>query len=448
MLIRLFLLIVAGFQIASPAPARGPRKPPNVLVILADDLGYGDLSCYGAKDLRTPNIDRLAETGMRLTRFYANSSVCSPTRAALLTGRYPERVGVPGVIRTHADNSWGHLAPDAVLLPRLLRAAGYHTGIVGKWHLGLKGATTPIARGFDYFHGFLGDMMEDYFTHRRHGINYMRLGDEEIDPKGHATDLFSDWAIDYLRQRVAAKQPFFLYLAYNAPHDPLQPTEAALARVRQRHPDLPEKRAKLAALIEHMDEGIGRVLQALADAGLADDTLVIFTSDNGGSLPHAATNGPLRDGKGSMYEGGLRVPCLARWPGHIAARSTSERLGLSMDLFPTVCEAAGAKIEQPIDGRSLLPTLLGKTQPAEDRDFFFIRREGGAFKGQTIHAMRRGEWKLVQNRPGATPELYNLQEDPREQRDLRTREPETYRALSAALREHIRRGEQVPWREP
>ena len=324
------LLLALALILAAVPHAVAAERPPNVVLILADDLGYGDLGCYGAKDVRTPNLDGLAGAGMRLTRFYANSSVCSPTRAALLTGRYPELVGVPGVIRTSPKDSWGHLTPDAVLLPRLLKAAGYHTGIVGKWHLGLKAPDTPNARGFDHFHGFLGDMMENYFTHRRHGINYMRLDEQEIDPPGHATDLFGQWAVDYVKERAAAKQPFFLYLAFNAPHDPLQPTEVSLERVRQRQPELPEKRAKLVALIEHMDEAVGKVLQALRDAGVADDTLVLFTSDNGGSLPHGARNGPLRNGKGSMYEGGLRVPCLARWPGRIAPGTTSERVGLSI----------------------------------------------------------------------------------------------------------------------
>ncbi|HUG20300.1 MAG TPA: sulfatase-like hydrolase/transferase, partial [Planctomycetaceae bacterium] len=172
---------------------------PNILLILADDLGYGDLSCYGATDLKSPHVDALAKQGLKFTNFYANCPVCSPTRAALLTGRYQEMVGVPGVIRTHADNNWGYLAEDAVLLPELLAQAGYTSGIVGKWHLGLESPNTPIERGFDFFHGFLGDMMDDYYNHRRHGINYMYRNRTEIDPEGHATDLFSQWAVDYIK---------------------------------------------------------------------------------------------------------------------------------------------------------------------------------------------------------------------------------------------------------
>ena len=202
----LLVPLFAFLTFANGAVSAGAKKKPNILIILVDDLGNGDLACQGAKDMRTPHLDKLFASGMRFTRFYANSSVCSPTRAALLSGRYPEFVGIPGVVRTHDRNNWGHLTPDAVLLPALLRAAGYHTAIVGKWHLGLgltKTAprTTPTHRGFDFLHGFLGDMMDDYYHHRRHGFNYMRLNKKVIDPKGHATDLFSNWAIDCITDR-------------------------------------------------------------------------------------------------------------------------------------------------------------------------------------------------------------------------------------------------------
>ncbi|MHC4750286.1 MAG: sulfatase-like hydrolase/transferase, partial [Planctomycetota bacterium] len=218
---------------------------PNILTILVDDLGYGDLSSYGAKNLRTPNIDKLIASGMRFDNFYANCPVCSPTRASLLTGRYPDLVGVPGVIRTHARNNWGYLAPQAVPLPKLLKPAGYHTAIVGKWHLGLTSPNTPTERGFDHFHGFLGDMMDDYYKHRRHGYNYMRLNEKEIDPQGHATDLFTKWAIDYIAERAKSIQPFFLYLAYNAPHTPIQPPADWLERIKSRQKGISDKRAKL-----------------------------------------------------------------------------------------------------------------------------------------------------------------------------------------------------------
>ncbi|MEN6426428.1 MAG: sulfatase-like hydrolase/transferase [Phycisphaerales bacterium] len=421
---------------------------PNVLVILADDLGYGDLSCYGATDLKSPNIDRLVAGGMRFDRFYANCPVCSPTRAALLSGRFPDLVGVPGVIRTDIRDNWGNLAPQAVLLPRMLKIAGYHTALVGKWHLGLGSPNTPNERGFDHFHGFLGDMMDDYITHRRHGINYMRLDDREIDPEGHATDLFTQWAIDYLHGRTNESRPFFLYLAYNAPHTPIQPPAEWIERVKQREPGISDRRAKLVALIEHLDAGIGKVLDTLKQTGLSDNTLVIFTSDNGGQLGVGASNGSLRAGKGDMYEGGIREPMCAVWPGRISPGSRSNRVALTMDLFPTVCEAAGVTIAHEIDGASFLPTLLGKPQPEEDRILFWVRREGGAqYGGRAYYAARQGDFKLLQNNPFEPLKLYNLAEDRQEQNPLDDKHP-MHRKLFNALQNHVNKSGVIPWQRP
>jgi arylsulfatase A-like enzyme len=407
-------------------------------------LGYGDLSSYGAKDLKTPHIDNLITAGMRFENFYANCPVCSPTRASLLTGRYPDLVGVPGVIRTHLTNNWGYLAPKAVLLPRLLKRAGYHTAIVGKWHLGLESPNIPNVRGFDHFHGYLGDMMDDYYNHRRHGINYMRLNEKEIDPKGHATDLFTQWAIDYVKERSVSKQPFFLYLAYNAPHTPIQPPKDWLQKVKKREKNISEKRAKLVALIEHMDNGIGKVIASLKDKGLDGNTLIICTSDNGGQLNVGANNGPLRAGKQDMYEGGIRVPMCAVWPSKIKAGSSGDSVALTMDLFPTICEAAGAAVDNEIDGRSILPTLLGKSRPAEERFLFWVRREGGPYGGRAYYAARYGDFKLMQNSPFEPLKLYNLKEDPKEQNPLDRKHP-MYNKLFSALRNHIIEAGAVPW---
>ena len=429
--------------------AHGAESKPNVLVILADDLGYGDLTCYGAKDLKTPNIDRLVGEGMKFVNFRANCCVCSPTRAALLTGRYQELVGVPGVIRTHPDNSWGWLAPDAVLLPKLLQPAGYHSAIVGKWHLGLESPNTPNDHGFDFFHGFLGDMMDDYYTHLRHGNNYLRRNREIVDPKGHATDIFTDWACEYLRERAKAGKPFFLYLAYNAPHSPVQPPEDWLQKVKAREAGIDEKRAKLLGLIEHLDGGVGRVLAALKETGAEGNTLVVFTSDNGGQLEMGANNGPTRGGKQSMYEGGLRVPFTARWPGRIKAGSQSDRVALTMDVFATVLDAVGVKFNHHIEGLTFLPTLLGENQPLYQRDLFFTRREGGnQYGGKTIDAVIRGDWKLLQNMPWEPLQLYNLKSDPLEQNDQASKQRKVFNELSAALRQQIQRGGAVPWQSP
>jgi len=429
------------------AEEKTPMSRPNILMILVDDLGYGDLSSYGAEDLSTPHVDALVAGGMRFDNFYANCPVCSPTRAALLTGRPPALVGVPGVIRTHLRNNWGKLSADAVLLPEVLKAAGYDTAVVGKWHLGLRKPDRPNDRGFDLFHGFLGDMMDDYYKHRRHGINYMRQDTETIDPPGHATDLFSKWAADYVRGRAKANRPFFLYLAYNAPHTPIQPPPEWIEKVTRRQPGISKKRAKLVALIEHMDDGIGQVLKALKEAGLEKDTLVVFTSDNGGQTGVGARNGPVRAGKGTMYEGGLRVPACAVWPGRIRPGSRSDRVAVTMDLFPTLAEAAGAKFAHKIEGRSLLPTLLGKKQPAEERMLFFTRREGGAHKGGTSEAVRWGPWKLLRNLPGRPLEMYHLAEDPKEERNLLAdgKKPAPFGRLSKALADYVQRHEAIPW---
>ncbi len=438
---RLLAALLAGLLLTAAAPR------PNIIIILADDLGGGEC---GAPDLPTPHLDRLAREGLTFTNWWANSPVCSPTRAALLTGCYPDRVGVPGVIRqeTPAD-SWGYLQPGIPLLPEALRAGGYHSALVGKWHLGTSSPNTPTERGFDTFHGFLGDMMDDYWSHLRHGHNLMRRDQEVISPEGHATDLFSAWACRYLEERAQAGGPFFLYLAYNAPHDPIQPPQDWFEKVRRAAPELSEARAKLVALIAHLDHGIGQVLETLDRCRLAENTLVVFTSDNGGQLNRAARNGPWRGGKGQLYEGGLRVPGLARWPGKIKPNTTTDRFTLTMDLFPSACAAAALAVPPGIDGRSFLPALLEPEAGDPPRDLYFVRREGGAeYGGKTIEALRRGDWKLLQNSPFAPLELYNLRRDPGETTDLAAAEPQIRSQLQRALSEHLQRGGQVPWQPP
>ena len=428
--------------------AAAPR--PNILVILADDLGRGDYGAAGGPGLETPHLDRLAREGLTFQNWFANSPVCSPTRAALLTGCYPDRVGVPGVIReeTPAD-SWGYLQPGVPTLPQALAAGGYHSALIGKWHLGTRSPNTPNARGFDFFHGFLGDMMDDYWSHLRNGLNLMRQDQEVIAPEGHATDLFTAWACQYLEDRARAGGPFFLYLAYNAPLSPVQPPPAWLAQVQQRHPELSPARAQLVALIEHLDHGVGQVLETLERCRLAENTLVVFTSDNGGQRNLAAHNGPWRGGKGELYEGGLRVPALARWPGKIAPHTSTDRLTLTLDLFPTACAAAAVPVPAGIDGQSFLPALLGQEEIGAPRDLYFVRREGGAdFGGKTIEALRRGDWKLLQNTAFGPIELYNLKRDPGETTNLAAEEPEIRRQLQQALSEHLQRGGQVPWQPP
>jgi arylsulfatase A-like enzyme len=421
---------------------------PNIVLILADDHGYGDVSAYHASDVQTPNIDRIGEEGMLFTAMRANCTVCSPSRAALLTGRYADRVGVPGVIRTKPEDSWGYFKPDVPTIADELKQAGYHTGIIGKWHLGLESPNTPNQRGFNLFHGFLGDMMDSYTTHLRHGINYMRRNDEVIDPKGHATDLFTDWAGDYLRERAKAEKPFFLYLAYNAPHFPIEPPAEWLAKVKARAPQLDEKRAMNVAFVEHLDDRIGRVLAVLKETGLEENTLVVFSADNGGSLPHGQNNDPWRGGKQDHYDGGLRVPFMMRWPGLIKAGSRSDYQGLNFDCFPTFLELAGLKPSSELDAVSLVPILKGGTI-STPRDLYFVRREGNkTYGGKSYEALIHGDWKLMQNDPYSPLELYDLKNDPQETTNIAAKSPKVFNEMAEALRKHIQRGGGTPWQKP
>lgn len=422
-----------------------PDKP-NILLILVDDLGYGDLSCQNAaSDIRTPHIDKLLNDGIRFTNFYANSPVSSPSRASLLTGRYPDMVGVPGVIRTHKEDSWGYLSENAILLPQLLKQKGYHNAIIGKWNLGLESPNTPTEKGFDFFKGFLGDMMDDYYDHLRWGNNYMRENKKEIDPKGHATDIFSDWTIDYLSEMKNKQNPFFLYLAYNAPHTPIQPPKEWLDKVIKREPSISEKRAKIVALIEHLDHSIGLVVEALEKNGQLDNTIIIFTSDNGGQIDAGANNGPLRGAKQEMYEGGIKVPFGVYWKKQIKSK-VSDKLALHSDILPTICHLTGISISHEIDGISILPTLQGEEQKTDDRVVFWVRREGNfKYGGQAYYASRFKEYKILQNTPWEPIEFYNLKDDAKEQYPIRDHSSENYKYLFNSLMEHIRQTGIVPW---
>ena len=441
--------LIGCFQILAQKTGVSGNSKPNILIIFTDDQGYHDVSYYGTKDIRTPNIDALASSGIRLDNFYTNSPVCAPTRASLMSGRYPDFVGVPGLIRSHPEDNWGYLNPKTVLLPAKLKEGGYNTAHIGKWNLGLESPNLPNDHGFDYFHGWLEDMMDDYWTHRRFGDNYMRLNKEIIDPEGHATDLFTKWSVDYVNNQASEKQPFFLYLAYNAPHFPVQPPQEWLDKVLKREPGIDETRAKLVAFIEHMDEGIGQVVTALKKSGQYDNTIIVFTSDNGGHLPSKANNGPTRDGKQSMYEGGLRVPTCISWPKVIQPGTSSSQVNLSMDLYPTLLEVAGVSLNHSIEGRSFYNTLLGKPMINDDRTLYFTRREGGmTYGGQAYYALRSGDWKLLQNNPYQPMELYNLKNDPLEQNNTIEQNVEVHKELNSILMKHIQKAGRVPWQKP
>jgi arylsulfatase A-like enzyme len=426
-------------------------EKPNVLVIMVDDLGYADLSSYGSTDLRTPNVDTLVSEGMRFNEFYSNSCVCSPTRAALLTGRFPDLVGMHGVTRKYANDSWGCLTPDSIMLPELFRKQGYLTSLIGKWHLGLQKHNLPNQRGFDEFHGFVLGMMDDYWEHSRQGMHQMRRNETPIYPKGHATDLISQWSIDRMKKDVAAGKPFFQFLAYNAPHFPVQPPAEWLKRVNEREKGLSKVRAYMVAFVEHLDHNIGLVLNTLDELGIRDNTIVVFTSDNGGLVKVGSNNGSLRGGKTQVYEGGIKVPACIRWPKHITAGQTTDFYALTMDILPTIAELCGVPIEHEIEGRSFADLVItGKQAP-----FNRINYHTWMQKYKTKECIRDGSWKLLNDRwqtlgkrNGVRFELYDLKDDPFEKNNLAKSMPEKAVELSKKLETHLELANKVNWKRP
>ena len=420
------------------------QDKPNILYIMVDDLGFGDLSSHGATDLKSPHVDKLMESGLRFDNFYANCPVCSPTRASFMSGRFPDLVGVPGVIRTYETSNWGYLSQDVPMLPEMLKDVGYQTAHVGKWHLGLEPENHPNERGFDHFHGFLGDMMDDYYKHKRHGKHYMQLQKKDIFPKGHATDLFTDWASDYLESRKNDCNPFFLYLAYNAPHTPIQPPQDWYEKVKAREKGIDDRRARLVALIEHMDDGIGKVMETLRSTGLDKNTLVIFTSDNGGQVNVGGRNGIYKGGKQQMDDGGIRSTTCVVWPGKIKPGSRTGIVAQTMDLTATLLDITGVEIDHHIDGVSLQPTLQGKPQDLSQRFLIWVRLEGNKYQGRPYYAIRQGDWKLTQNTAFEPMTLYNLAEDPKEERPVENA-PKVKKILLTELQKHFQRAGAYPW---
>lgn len=435
-----------GLAFSAMCAQAGNVTHPNIIMILVDDLGYGDLSCQeGSADVVTPNIDRLLNEGIRCTNFYANCPVSSPSRASLLTGRYPDMVGVPGVIRTDDYESWGYLSSEAVLLPEMLKQRGYETAIIGKWHLGLESPNTPLERGFDYFHGFLGDMMEDYYTHIRCKHNYMRENMKEVNPKGHATEIFTGWAIDYVTEMSKTDHPYFMYLAYNAPHSPVQPPQDWLDKVKKRLPNVSEKRAKMVALVEHLDYNIGRLYQELEESGQLENTLIVFASDNGGQGDCAPNNGPFRGVKEQMFDGGIHVAGGFYWKNHIQPKVVDNFVML-MDIFPTLCDLTGVKVNHAIDGMSVLPLLEGKPCDSDNRITYWVRREGYLkYAGLPYYAAKYKNYKILQNFAWEPFSFFDLQQDPIEQHPIENQNHEMYKKLLNGLTEHVKQTGSVPW---
>lgn len=444
---KILFLTTLSMVIAQLLPA---AEKPNFIVIYTDDQGYGDTSMYGKKGIETPHMDRIAKEGMLFTQMRANCTVCTPSRAALITGIYADRAGAPGVIRNERHRSWGYLDPKVPTIADELNKLGYHTALVGKWHLGTEEPNVPNSRGFDFFHGFLGDMMNDYYNHKRGGVNWLRKNKEVIEQNGiHATNMFTDWADAYLKDRSQKKEPFFLFLAYNAPHFPIQPPEEWVEKVKKREPGMSEGRVQAVAFVEHTDEQIGRILKSLDDYGLAENTVVFFTSDNGGSSPHFQENDPWRGGKQDHYDGGLKVPFAVRWPGTVKAGTSSNYQGLTFDIFSTCVEAAGGKPSENLDAVSLMPLLKGENFSTPDRELYFVRREGGGNRvGMAYHALIKDGYKLMHNSPMSGLELYNIEKDPQETTDLFKLEPKRVTKMINRLERHIQRGGMTPWMGP
>jgi arylsulfatase A-like enzyme len=403
----------------SAAARPGPRRRPNVLLIMADDLGYGDLGVTGRADYSTPVLDRLAHEGVQLTQAYSAAPVCTPTRVALLTGRYPARTraGLFEPLTTHPDG----LDPDPPTLGRLMRDAGYETALVGKWHLGTQPRFHPLRHGFDEFYGFLG-AAADYSSHADTESlqNLFQDGTEPVRTQGYLTDLFSDRAVQIVSR--ARSRPLFLNLQYNAPHWPWQgPGDPPYPdSLRWRGGGSPETFARMMA---SMDAGIGRVLDALRRAGMEGDTLVVFTSDNGGE--RFSHMGPFSHGKMTLYEGGIRVAALARWPGTIPPATRTDQVAVTMDWTATLLALAGARAPEsaPLDGIDLMPALTG-APAGGPRDLCWR-----IFQRRRQKALRSGNWKYLQTDDGES--LFDLAADVGETRDRKADRPDVFAQLTA-----------------
>ncbi|MGB8168625.1 MAG: arylsulfatase [Chthoniobacteraceae bacterium] len=438
----IFVALVA--LVGGPASAAESAPRPNIVFLLIDDLGYSDVGFMGCKDIQTPNIDKLAHGGAILDAHYVQP-VCSPTRAALMTGRYATHTGVYTIVRPHAK--WG-LPLGERTLANALKDAGYETAITGKWHLGeFDRAYVPTSRGFDHQYGhYFGAI--DYFTHIRDGSHDWYRDDKELKEEGYSTHLVAREACRLIAEKDKTK-PLFLYVPFNGVHSPLQVPDSYM----QPYAALKPNRQKLAGMLAAVDEAIGQIVAALEKAGLRENTLIIFSSDNGGPNPVAlSTNGDLRAGKGTIYEGGVRVCAFANWPGRVPVGVTIKEPMHAIDWFPTLVKLGGGSLEHklPLDGRDVWPML---TQGAKSPHDSIL-----CVQSPTRAAVRMGDWKLLMNASeqnseeasGEQPKkgkgagrkadasgvaLYNLAADIGEKTDLAAKEPERVAAMRAKLQE-------------
>lgn len=413
--------LIAALTCVSPSQAADKAARPNIVLIVADDLGNGELGCFGGKDIPTPHIDSLATNGVRCTNGYVSCPVCSPTRAGLMTGRYQQRFGHefnPGGA-AQASDKFG-LPLTEVTLPDRLKAAGYATGMVGKWHLGFKPEYQPQKRGFDEFFGFLGGAhpYKPAAAARRQDI---LRGAEPVNESAYLTDAFNREAVAFIDRHQ--KEPFFLYLPFNAVHAPLQGAEKYLKRFENIQD---EKRRTFAAMLSAMDDAVGAVLKKLDEAGAMDNTLIIFISDNGGPTPQTTSkNDPLSGRKTQVMEGGIRIPFIVQWKGHLPAGRVYEQPVIGLDIHPTAVAAAGAELPEKakLDGVNLLPYLAAKLDtPPHDALYW---RFGNQW------AIRKGDLKLSKV-GNAEPKLFDLAQDIGEKKDLAAEKPQIAKELLAA----------------
>lgn len=409
------------------ARAETQQRAPNFVIIMADDLGYGDIACFGNTKINTPNIDALARNGIRFTDFHSNGAVCSPTRAALLTGRYQQRSGVEGVITAKSHRDKG-MALAETTFAEVLRPAGYTTGMFGKWHLGYPARYNPVHQGFSEFTGFVSGNV-DYHSHvdQEMYLDWWQ-GDRIDNEPGYLTDLVTNYGITFIKKHQA--QQFCLYLAHGAPHYPYQGRQDPA--IRQAGGQRPGREAsdverRYKEMIEVMDEGVGRIVSTLKGLGLQENTMVFFLSDNGPTgrvISLFNSTGPLRGSKGTVWEGGHRVPAVASWPGHIPVGRVSHETAMGMDLLVTMASLARAPLptDRPVDGVDLSPVLLGKGSLAP-RTLFWRAGRG--------KVARRGPWKLLVQ--GQKAQLFNLDDDIGETRDLGQAHPEVLAELLKTL---------------
>jgi arylsulfatase A-like enzyme len=415
MRVALTALVVAAITVGLTGTVKAQSADrPNVVLIITDDVGYGDIGSYGAPDIRTPNIDSLAKNGTRLTDFYAAPN-CSPTRAALISGRYQQRYRIEAPLgASNGPAGEQGLPATGRSLPQLLKNNGYRTGLVGKWHLGYKKEFSPGAHGFDYFFGLKSGLI-DYYQHTDStGQHDLWENDQPAHVKGYSTDLFTERSVKFIEEN--AGQPFFLEVAFNAAHWPFQvPDHPSFApnngRFVQPQEDPTNTRRDYAAIVERADRGVGEILAALERRGLTRNTLVIYTQDNGGEW--LSRNAPLFHRKNTVWEGGIRVPAIFKWPGRIPAGRTSSQVGSVMDFAATILALTNSPVppDARLEGMNLLPLLQPGAAAAERTLFFRVTQQA-----RRQRAVRQGEWKLLLD--AGAPMLFNLSKDIGERNDL------------------------------